>query len=188
MTFTTDYDLGPEILEHMPALLRYARFLVRATDQAEDLVQDCITRALDRACLYTPNTDLRAWLFAILRNTFINQNRKANYRRNYARDYTAMGTGITSPNQFHSVALKESLRLVETLPVRERQAVLLLGVFDMSYIEAARHSGTKVGTMKSRTSRGRAHLRLMTQPENPVLDAMTAGVAPIMALQHQAAQ
>jgi RNA polymerase sigma-70 factor (ECF subfamily) len=166
MAIATDYDLGPVILEHIPSLMRYARYLMRASDQADDLVQDCVARALDRSHLYTPNTDLRAWLFTILRNIFITQNRRANYRRNYAHECMVMGVGITFPNQFHTVALKESLQRVDTLPARERQAVLLLGMLDMTYVEAARHSGAKVGTMKSRTSRGRAHLRELTQSES----------------------
>jgi RNA polymerase sigma-70 factor (ECF subfamily) len=189
MAIAADYDLGPEILEHMPSLRRYARFLVHAADQADDLVQDCITRALDRSHLYTPDTDLRAWLFTILRNIFVTQNRKANCGRSHARDYMVMGSGVTAPNQFHTVALKESLQLVKTLPAREQQAVLLLGMFDMTYVEAAQHSGIKVGTMKSRASRGRAHLRLLTQPANCLSGESPIGdMAPVVAYRHQAIQ
>jgi RNA polymerase sigma-70 factor, ECF subfamily len=164
MVTTTTYDLGLAVLEHTASLRRYAHFLTRTTDQADDLVQDCITRALSRAHLYRPDTNLRAWLFTILRNIFLTQSRKAIHRRNYASECMAMGSDTTAPNQFHAVALKESLQLVETLPARERQAVLLLGMFEMTYVEAAQHSGIKVGTMKSRASRARAHLRQLTQP------------------------
>jgi len=166
MVTTVNYDLGLGVLEHTASLRRYAHFLTRTTDQADDLVQDCITRALSRSHLYRADTNLRAWLFTIMRNIFITQSRKAAHRRNYANECMAMSSDATAPNQFHAVALQESLQLVETLPTRERQAILLLGVFEMTYIEAAQHSGIKVGTMKSRASRGRAHLRLLSQPGN----------------------
>ena len=166
MVTTVNCELGLGVLEHTASLRRYAHFLTRTTDQADDLVQDCIMRALSRSHLYRPDTNLRAWLFTIMRNIFITQSRKAAHRRNYANECMAMSSDATAPNQFHAVALKESLELVETLPTRERQAILMLGVFEMTYIEAAQHSGIKVGTMKSRASRGRAHLRVLSQPGN----------------------
>jgi RNA polymerase sigma-70 factor (ECF subfamily) len=162
MDTPANHDIGPAIIEHTAALRRYARFLMRTADQADDLVQDCIARALSRAHLYRPDTNLRAWLFTILRNIFITQNRKANRRRSYVAECIATGSDATPPSQFHIVALKESLQLMKTLPAREQQAVALLGIFDMTYDEAARYSGIKVGTMKSRTSRGRANLRMLT--------------------------
>ncbi len=166
MEISAECDLGSEIIQHMASLRRYARFLVHAGDAADDLVQDCLTRAISRSHLYQPDTDLRSWLFAILRNIFLTQARTASYRRSRAFDYTATVSGITAPNQFHTVALKEGLTLVTTLPDRERQAVMLLGKFEMSYAEAACHSGVKIGTVKSRASRGRAHLRQLMQSES----------------------
>lgn len=167
MAISAGGDLGSEIIQHMASLRRYARFLVHAGDSADDLVQDCLTRAISRSHLYQPDTDLRSWLFTILRNIFLTQTRTASYRRSRTFDYTATVSGITGPNQFHTVALKEGLQLVQMLPARERQAVLLLGELEMTYVEAACHSGVKIGTVKSRASRGRAHLRqLMQQPES----------------------
>jgi RNA polymerase sigma-70 factor (ECF subfamily) len=162
METSTSHDMGPAIIEHASDLRRYARFLMRTADQADDLVQDCIARALSRAHLYRPDTNLRAWLFTILRNIFITQSRKANRRRSYVAECIATNSDATPPNQFHIVALKESLQLMKALPAREQQAVVLLGIFEMTYDEAARYSGIKVGTMKSRTSRGRANLRILT--------------------------
>jgi RNA polymerase sigma-70 factor (ECF subfamily) len=164
MGVAMDDDLGCGILVHAAALRRYALRLTRTADQADDLVQDCIARALSRANLYRPDTNLRAWLFTILRNIFISQSRKATHRRNYASECLATGSAIAPPNQFHMVALKESLKLMQNLPTQEQQAVALLGIFDMTYVEAARHAGANIGTMKSRTSRGRAHLRLLAVP------------------------
>ena len=156
------HDLGPDILEHRIALRRYAFSLMRSPDQADDLVQDCIARALGRAHLYRPDTNLRAWLFTILHNIFVSQIRMASHRRRYANDSLAIEPDVVLPNQFHSIVLKECLSFMEDLPAPQRQAVALLGFTDMSYEEAARHSGIKVGTMKSRASRGRMHLRLLS--------------------------
>ena len=166
MSAGLDENLGLSIVAHTAALRRYAMLLKRNADQADDLVQDCVARALSRAHLYRPDTDLRAWLFTILRNIFITQTRSANHQRKYVAECLALSSVVCQPNQFHAVALKESLHLLQHLPVKEREALTLLGVHDMTYGEAARHAGTHVGTIKSRTSRGRAHLRRLALPED----------------------
>jgi len=159
MNSVIEFDLGLGIVEHTAALRHYASVLTQTADQAEDLMQDCIARALSRPHLYRPDTNLRAWLFTILRNIAISQSRKAKLRRAYATERMAMSSGATPPHQIHRVALKESLLLLKTLRPAERQALALLGLFEMSYREAALHSGTKAGTIRSRSSRGRARLR-----------------------------
>jgi RNA polymerase sigma-70 factor (ECF subfamily) len=164
MDATIEFDLGLGIVEHTVALRRYARFLTRSADQADDLVQDCVARALSRPHLYRPDTNLRGWLFTMLRNIAISQGRRARTQRNYAVERMAMGSVETAPNQFHRVALTESLELMKTLRAPEREAVALLGIFDLTYQEAARQSGLKVGTVKSRLSRGRARLRTLAEP------------------------
>jgi RNA polymerase sigma-70 factor, ECF subfamily len=152
------------ILTHTAALARYARLLTRSADRAEDLVQDCLARALSRTHLYEPGTNLRAWLFTILRNIAMTESRKGKYRQSYIAERTAIGATATPPNQIHRVALTESLRLIKGLPARERQAVTLLGILGMSYAEAAQQSGMAIGTMKSRLSRGQARLRTLAEP------------------------
>jgi RNA polymerase sigma-70 factor (ECF subfamily) len=158
--------LGAQIVEHIPALRRYARVLARTSDRADDLVQDCVERALSRSSLYQPDTNLRAWLFTVMRNIAITQTRKEKLRRTYANERIAMERRSEAPSQMDVVALKDSLRLMETLSDGEKQAVTLLGVHDMSYEEAASQSGMPIGTMKSRLSRGRQRLRTMMDPEN----------------------
>lgn len=170
-------DLGPGIIAHAEALRRYALLLMRTADQADDLVQDCVARALSKAHLYRPDTNLRAWLFTILRNIFIMQTRKAKNQRDYVSDCLARGPVVAQPNQFHTVALKESLQLMQNLPAQEREAVALLAISDMTYGEAAQHAGTHIGTIKSRTSRGRAHLRLLALPEDRPDDGTPIGSA-----------
>jgi RNA polymerase sigma-70 factor (ECF subfamily) len=158
-------DLGRQLIEHIPALRRYARVLARTADQADDLVQDCLERALSRSSLYQSNTNLRAWLFTILRNIAITQTRKEKLRRIYASERIAMERRVAAPSQTDMVTLKDSLRLLGSLSNGEQEAVTLLGLKDMSYDEAAGISGLPVGTMKSRLSRGRQRLRTLMDPQ-----------------------
>jgi RNA polymerase sigma-70 factor, ECF subfamily len=164
MIQTSSKWLGDQIVDHVPALRRYARVLVRTTDQADDLVQDCIERALSRSALYQPDTNLRAWLFTIMRNIAITQTRKEKLRRSYARERMAMARRAEPPSQTDVVVLKDSLRILGELSDGEQQAVTLLGLYDLSYEEAAGLSGLPVGTMKSRLSRGRQRLRSLLDP------------------------
>jgi RNA polymerase sigma-70 factor (ECF subfamily) len=164
MDATSEFDLGRGILEHASALRRYARYIARSADHADDLVQECIERALARPHLYRPDTNLRAWLFTILHNIAITQARKAKLRHAYAEERVAAGPTATPPSQINHVALKESFRLMRALSAAERQAILLLGVHELSYAEAARHARIEIGTVKSRLSRGRAHLRNLAEP------------------------
>jgi RNA polymerase sigma-70 factor (ECF subfamily) len=159
MNSIVEFDLGLGIVEHTAALRHYASFLAQTADQAEDLTQDCIARALSRPHLYQPDTNLRAWLFTIMRNISIGESRKAKRRRAYATERMATCSGTTPPRQIYRVALKESLLLLKKLRPEERQALTLLGIFEMSYHEAALHAGARAGTIRSRSSRGRARLR-----------------------------
>ena len=163
MTQSTNW-LGDQIVDHVPALRRYARVLVHTGDRADDLVQDCVERALSRASLYQPDTNLRAWLFTIMRNIAITQTRKDKLRRTYASERMAMDRGSEAPSQTDVVVLKDSLRILGQLSAGEQQAVTLLGLYDLSYEEAASLSGLPVGTMKSRLSRGRQRLRSLLDP------------------------
>jgi RNA polymerase sigma-70 factor (ECF subfamily) len=165
MSQTSTNWLGVQMVDHIPALRRYARVLVRTSDQADDLVQDCVERALSRAALYQPDTNLRAWLFTIMRNIAITQTRKEKLRRNYAAERLAMDRRADAPSQADSVVLKASLRMLGKLSAGERQAVTLLGLYDLSYEEAAGVSGLPIGTMKSRLSRGRQRLRALLDPD-----------------------
>lgn len=171
MPSTAAQDMGQSIVEHMPHLRRYARSLTRSADQADDLVQDCVARALTKFDLYQPNTNLRAWLFTILRNTAFSQGRHAKLGHAHSQRMLSNAPLATQPTQLDHVALKESLMLVKALPESERQAVVFLSLFDLSYREAAERAGVREGTMKSRFSRGRVHMRQMAdyRPEHSAI-------------------
>src|SRR3984885_3825305 len=168
--------LGEQMIEHIPALRRYAHVLERTSDKADDLVQDCIERALSKASLYQPDTNLRAWLFTIMRNIAITQVRKDNLRRIYAVERQAMTRAYEAPSQTDTVALKDTLRLMGVLSSGEQQAVTLLAIEELSYIDAASVAGLPVGTMKSRLSRGRQRLRTLMDPAEhvPTIDQVDA--------------
>jgi RNA polymerase sigma-70 factor (ECF subfamily) len=152
-------EFGNMVSEHIPNLRRYARLLVRDSIHAEDLVQDCLERAISREHLWQQGTNLRAWLFTILHNLYINQ---------YLR-HGSVGTLVPlldehsvlscPARQYHSVTLKDLARAFDALPAQEQQVVLMVGIEGMQYEDAAAALGVPMGTVKSRLSRARRRLR-----------------------------
>jgi len=161
-------QLPAEALSHLDGLYSLARWLVRDPVEAEDLVQETYLRALRGSHQFQLGTNLRAWLFQILRNTFFTQYRQRG-REPEAVDpdvLDAMASRLgtergTSPhsgvsNGTLSVDLTTAL---ERLPEDYRSVVLLADVEDFTMIEVAQIMGCPVGTVKSRLFRARAILR-----------------------------
>jgi RNA polymerase sigma-70 factor (ECF subfamily) len=148
------------IIEEIPRLRRFARGLVRDPVLADDLVQDCLERALMRMHLWQSGTSMRAWLFTILRNLYINQIRKQ-MRRGIETPYDEMldAAGATGPNQEQSLAVRDMKQALAQLPEDQRETLLLVGLEGMSYKETAEIQSVPVGTVMSRLSRGRQALR-----------------------------
>lgn len=144
---------------HIPALRRYAFALVRQHDAADDLVQDCLERAVGRWHLRHREGDLKAWLFAILRNQFIDTFRQKRRRGlHFAwQDVSEPPAAEASPDS--STAIRDIFAGLDALSEEQKSVVLLVGVEDLSYDEAARVLGLPVGTVMSRLSRGREKLR-----------------------------
>ncbi|MGE5478351.1 MAG: sigma-70 family RNA polymerase sigma factor [Bacteroidales bacterium] len=152
-------QFGEMVADHIPNLRRYARVLVRDAVHAEDLVQDCLERAISREHLWREGTNLRAWLFTILHNLYINQ-----YLRhgsvNTMVPLLDEHTHLSCPaRQVHSVTLKDLARAFDLLPEQEQQVVLMVGLDGMQYEDAAAALGVPMGTVKSRLSRARRRLR-----------------------------
>ncbi len=126
---------------------------------ADDLVQDCLTRALSKVHLWQKGTDLRAWLFTILHNQYVNNVRRA------VREGSAVGLSdsepslTTLPNQAKRLELRDLQRAIAKLPEEQRAVILLVGLEGMRYEEVARVLDVPVGTIRSRLSRGREMLR-----------------------------
>src|SRR5882757_1615930 len=152
-------DLHRKIEAEIPRLRRYARALARDAVAADDLVQDCLTRALAKLHLWHDGTDLRAWLFTILHNQYVNQVRRA------VREGATVGLSETepllmrSPNQGRRLELRDLERAIAKLPDEQRAVILLVGLEGMRYEEVAEVLGVPVGTVRSRLSRGRDALR-----------------------------
>lgn len=151
-----DDDLGSRLERQIPALRRYAFALARNSAEADDLVQDCLERALSRWSLRRADGDLRAWLFAILRNQFVNA-----YHRNKRRGVqVAEDPNSASPaGQDRTLELGDALAALDLLPEDQKSLLLLVGVEDFSYAEAAQVLGIPEGTVMSRLSRARKRLR-----------------------------
>ena len=151
--------IAAEVEPHIPALRRYAYALTRDPATADDLVQDTLERALGRWFLRRPDGDLRAWMFTILHNLFVSQRRQT-LRRGPHRTFEEVEheTGIASAQE-HAITHRDMLRALASLPEEQQSVLLLIGVEDLSYAEAAGIVGVPVGTIMSRLSRARNRLR-----------------------------
>ena len=146
------------IEQEIPRLRRYARALTRNADRADDLVQDTLTRAIAKAHLWQPGTDIRAWLFTIMHNQNVNKVRRAiRDHANVDVDECAKLVATTDPTA--SRQLRELERALAQMLEEQRQVVLLVGLEGMSYEDAAAILNVPIGTIRSRLSRGREVLR-----------------------------
>jgi RNA polymerase sigma-70 factor, ECF subfamily len=143
----------------IPRLRRYARYLRREPDHADDLVQECLARAIAKIHTWQPGTNLRAWLFVILRNCHINEIRREQ-RMDSLDDTPADEPSLTTPaNQETSVALSEVRNACLGLSEEHREVLLLVAIEGLQYEEAAAILEVPLGTVRSRLSRSRQALR-----------------------------
>ena len=146
----------------LPGLRRYARALTGSREDADDLVQDCLERALTRWHLFRVERQLRPWLFTIMHNLFISARRRVAARANTARQDWSQPL-VAAPEQGNGLALAELDRALALLSEEQRAVLLLVGLEGFSYAEAARVLATPVGTVMSRLSRARAQLRAVLE-------------------------
>jgi len=144
-----------EIAAHIPRLRRYARALAGDSHRADDLVQDTLERALSKFHLWRRGSDLRAWMFSIMHNVFINQLRA---RRELALD-EATEASLASAPQSDPLELRDLDAALRQLPAEQREVLLLVGLEQLSYAEVSQALGVPAGTVMSRLSRGRERLR-----------------------------
>ena len=160
---TVDRNLRAQIEALIPRLRRYARAMARDPVAADDLVQDCLVRALGKIHQWEKGTDLRAWLFTILHNQHVSVLRQA-ARQRASIELQQCNLGLAlSPTQTVRLELRDLERAVAKLPEEQRSVILLVGLEGMSYDEAASVANVPVGTVRSRVSRGRETLRMMTE-------------------------
>lgn len=151
-----------EMEAHIPALRRYARALTRDADRADDLVQDCIERAIRKQALWHPTGSLKSWLFRILLNLYRNELRTLRRRGDHVAVDTLLVEPAIAPTQPGRIALAEMARAIEALVADQREALLLVTLEGLSYAEAAEALSIPIGTLMSRLGRARAALRQAT--------------------------
>jgi RNA polymerase sigma-70 factor, ECF subfamily len=143
----------------IPRLRRYARALTRDRVRADDLVQECLVRAIAKQHLWQPGTDLRAWLFTILHNQHVNEVRRS-LREGIKVTVEGVAPTLTVVSDATaSLQLRDLERAIAALPAGQRQVVLLVGLEGISYEKVAAVLNVPIGTVRSRLSRGRHMLR-----------------------------
>lgn len=145
-----------EVVEQIPRLRRYARALTRDAVAADDLVQDTLERALGRLHLWQPG-NVRAWLFSIMHNVFVNQVRSP---RPDAVSDDAPPEQPVRAEQADRLEVRDLQAALDRLSAEHREVLLLVGLEELPYADAARVLGVPVGTVMSRLSRARERLRM----------------------------
>jgi RNA polymerase sigma-70 factor (ECF subfamily) len=154
-----------DVVTYIPALQAYAMSLTRNKTNAEDLVQDTLTKAIAKFHQFQTGTNLRAWLMTIMRNTYFTQIRKAGREPTGPTD--CVSTTLSAPaTQEWSLRGREMQRAVLDLPVHYRETLILVVMLGHSYEATADICGVAVGTVKSRVNRAREMLHDILEPAN----------------------
>ncbi|QPC41501.1 sigma-70 family RNA polymerase sigma factor [Kaustia mangrovi] len=154
---TVSASLRKDLLEQIPNLRAFAHSLCGNGDEADDLVQETLMRAWANLASFREGTNLRAWLFTILRNAFYSSRRR---RRNETSDYDGQAADrlVVLPSQDRHMDLEDFRKALAGIPEEQREALILIGASGFSYEEAAGICGCAIGTVKSRVSRARRRL------------------------------
>ena len=160
----------------IPRLRRYARVLTRNSTRGDDLVQDTLTRAWEKHSYWRPGSDLRAWLFTIMHNVFVNQLAAAKRdAKNISLDaQSEAGTTMEladAEDPTRRIELRQLMKQVQRLPAEQREVLMLVAVEGMRYEEVAATLEIPVGTVMSRLSRARDKLKRVASQPLPALKA-----------------
>jgi RNA polymerase sigma-70 factor, ECF subfamily len=149
-----------DLVEQIPRLRRYARALTGDRGRADDLVQDTLERALKKFHLWRPGSDLRAWMFTIMHNVYVNQ-----IRANSSTPVSTLDDEAALPpiraTQSDRLEILDLQMALARLPEDHREVLLLVGLEQMTYEEAAAVLNVPIGTVMSRLSRARERLRAL---------------------------
>lgn len=157
-----DADLSADLVTHVGALRRYARALVGNPVDADDMVQECLTRVLAQMRAWREVRDLRAYMFTTLHNVFVDNGRRKRSAGLEVPIDDVVGRLSTPATQNVRLEVRDMMDALAQLPREQREVVLLVGMEGMSYLEAAEVIGVPIGTVMSRLSRGREALRQLT--------------------------
>ena len=142
----------------IPRLRRYARSLTGDSDAADDLVQDCMERAIRKRHLWRRHGSIRSWLYRVLYNVFLNRIQGDRSRRHVPLDRVD-GVLTTPARQEQEIHCKDVVAAMQALPDEQRAAMALTAVEGLSYDEAAEILDVPIGTLRSRLFRARDRLR-----------------------------
>ncbi len=157
MTANVHPTLQQDLAAVVPNLRAFARSLCGNPDQADDLVQETLIKAWKNQASFAEGSNLKAWLFTILRNTFLSERRK---RKREVEDQDGVMAAQLSVHGAQSghMDMIDFRKAFATLPEEQREALVLIGAEGFSYEEAALMCGCAVGTIKSRVNRARVKL------------------------------
>jgi RNA polymerase sigma-70 factor (ECF subfamily) len=159
---------GNKLIAEIPHLRRFARSLTRNADQADDLVQSVLERALAREHLLRKPGSLRSWLFRILYNSHLNACKRASAQE-VPTDFTESAhlAPSVAANQEQRIEVIEVLSALDRLPLEQRAAITMTAIEGLSYDEAAKVLDIPMGTLMSRIYRGRQALRGISESDAP---------------------
>jgi RNA polymerase sigma-70 factor (ECF subfamily) len=165
-------DFCTRMEAEIPRLRRYARALTRDVCATDDLVQETLTRGLLKQHLWVRGTNLRAWLFTIMHNQYVNIVRRAVRKGEDLMINEAEPSLSCAPSQPRGLELRDLDRALGQLPQEQRAVILLVGLEGMRYDAVADITGVPVGTVRSRLSRGREALRRLMDVEPEMGEAV----------------
>ncbi len=173
-------DAKEELVSHMKTLRAFAMSLTRNSAAADDLVQETVLKAWSSMDSFEEGTNMRAWLFTILRNSFYSNRRKA--KREVMDTDGEYAEGIaTKPDHDGRLHLRDFRTAFNTLPPEQREVLILVGALQHSYEDAAEMCGVQMGTIKSRLNRGRAALaEAMGMDESETLELTDAATQSVL--------
>jgi len=157
-----DTNFKREMLSILPNLRAFAYSLIGRPDKADDLVQDTIMKAWAKQDSFEPGSNMKAWLFTILRNEFYSQMRKRGREIQDSEGTFTEGMSVP-PAQYGALDMQDFKKALAKLPDDQREAIILVGASGLSYEEAAEICECAIGTIKSRVSRARTNLKELLQ-------------------------
>lgn len=146
-----------DVVALIPALRAFARTFYMNQSDADDLVQETLSKALSKIHQYTPGTRLKSWLFTIMRNTYYTRYKIATREPTGRKQCVASNVG-SLPQQEWAQRKRELMEAIHRLPRSQREVIMMIGVLGMSYKETASACDCEIGTVKSRLYRARLRL------------------------------
>lgn len=171
-----DAQFKADLLDLIPFLRAFARSLCGNQETADDLAQETLVKAWQARNMFAPGTNLKAWLFTILRNQFYSDRRRAWRQAPWDQDAAERIPG-SSAEQSWAAELSDTARALSQLSDEQREALILVGAGGFSYEDAAAICHCAVGTVKSRVARARKSLLSLLEGDEPLPPTAQSGDA-----------